>query len=260
MLEVFIMSGTRENADPSQNPADTNSMAGMLQFVFKKLMQSGVSGMLPAQVIQVSAPNENRVQVQILVQILDTVGNAIDRQQVASIPVLQLGGGGFMMNVPIKTGDFGWICANDRDISNFLASYTNGRPATDRMFSFSDGLFIPHQMTNFNIADSDADNLVLQSIDGTTKISIGDGIVKIIVPSTTTPSIPTEIDVTATGVNILGILNVSSTLNAAGGLVVTGNVTGVGGAPLSIVANINLLGNLAVTGNITATGTITPGV
>ena len=110
------------NNNPSIDPADNDSLVGSITFAFKKLLQQ-VNGMLPAQVIAYDRTT-NRVQVQILITILTTDGSQVPRPQVASLPVLIMGGGGFTISFPIKEGDFGWVLANDRDISLFLQNYS----------------------------------------------------------------------------------------------------------------------------------------
>ena len=219
------------NNIPSIEPANNNSLAGTLQFSFLKLMQ-GVNGMLPATVIAFDR-TQNRVQVQLLITILTTSGEQVARQQIASLPVLLLGGGGYVLNFNLNAGDLGWVLASDRDISLFLQSYSQSPPNTARMFSFSDGLFIPDVMRGYTIDPTDAENAVLQNLDGTIAISL-----------------------TPTGVKIRGGLTVEGLLTAQGGLAISG---GVGGS-VNITGDVNMTGELAVDGNITATGDITPHV
>jgi hypothetical protein len=217
------MSESRNN-NPSINPADNGSLAGSLRLAFNKLMQE-VNGMLPARVIKYDR-DENRVQVQLLITIVTTDGSQVDRQQVASLPVLLLGGGGFFLSFPIKEGDLGWVLANDRDISNFLQSYANAPPNTYRKFSFSDGLFIPDIMRGYTIAGEDDENAVLQNLDGTIKISLSETTIKITAPT----------------------VIVDGLLDAQGGI----SGGGAGLIPFTFT------GNMHVVGDITASGSITP--
>ena len=221
------------NNNPSIDPANNGSLAGSIRFAFGKMMQQ-VNGMLPAQVIKYDR-EANRVQVQLMISILTTGGQQIPRPQIASIPVLLIGGGGYMLNFPLKTGDFGWVIANDRDISLFLQTYSQGAPNTTRVKNFSDGLFIPDAMRNFTIDDEDEENAVLQSLDGTIKISLSE----------------TTITVKAPNIVLDGNVTVTGALNAQGG------ITSTGGAGPN---QVQITGNVLVTGNIGATGTITPGV
>lgn len=167
--------------NPDIDPANNESLAGTLQFAFYKLLQ-GVNGMLPAQVIAYDR-TKNRVQVQLLIAVVGTDGSQISRPQLASIPVLLLGGGNFFLSFNLNVGDLGWVIANDRDISLFLQTYSEAAPNTGRIKNFSDGVFIPSVMTGYTIASEDNANAVLQSLDGTVKISLGVGTIKVEAPS-----------------------------------------------------------------------------
>lgn len=207
------------NANPSLNPANNGSLSGMLDACFNKLMQ-GVSDMLPAKVVAFNR-EENRVQVQPLIALLTTDNTVVSRAQYASLPVMQLGGGGFVLSFNLVPGNLGWIKASDRDISLFLQTYQESKPNTNRLHSFSDAVFIPDVMTGYNISEEDSGNAVLQNLSGTVKISLGIGKIKIAAP----------------------IVEIDST------------------SPMIVNAPITTwTGNLNVIGNITATGSITPGV
>lgn len=166
--------------NPSIDPANNNSLAGTLQFVFNKMIQ-GIDGMLPAKVIAFDRET-NRVQVQLLIQMITTDNTLVSRPQIASVPVLMLGGGGYMINFPLNPGNLGWVLANDRDISLFLQTYDEAQPNTWRVKQFSDGVFIPDIMTNFTVNPEDDGNLVISTTDGTVRISISPLQVKITAP------------------------------------------------------------------------------
>lgn len=166
---------------PDIDPANNDSLAGTLQFAFYKMLQ-GVNGMLPAQVVAYDR-TKNRVQVQLLIAVVTTSGAQVSRPQIASIPVLLLGGGQFFLSYNLNPGDLGWVIANDRDISLFLQNYSESAPNTGRIKSFSDGLFIPSVMTNYTISPDDANNAVLQNLDGTIKISLGTAQIKVTAPA-----------------------------------------------------------------------------
>ena len=209
---------------PSIDPADNGTLSGTFKFVYSKFLETQ-DDMLPAKVIAYEPGPPGFVQVQPLIAILGTGGDRSSRAAIAKVPVLTLGAGGFVMTFPIKPGDFGWIKANDRDISLFLQTLTEAQPATLRKHSFSDAVFIP--MT-FDEYQADENNLVIQKNDGTVKISLSDDTISIEAPK----------------VNILGKTEVNVTSN------VEINIT----AP-----TVNVSGNLLVDGNVAATGTITPG-
>ena len=212
--------------NPSLNPADQGSLAGTLKFVFGKMMQD-IEGMIPAKIIKYDRAT-NRAQVQLLIMMLTTDGSKVSRSQVASVPVLLLGGGGYMVNFPLSPGDLGWLAANDRDISLFLQTYAESPPNTNRTFEFSDGLFIPDVMRGYTIDPLDADNAVLQNLDGSIKISFG----------------ATQITIKAPLVEIDGALA------ATGGITVTGG----GASPVTITGDVNMTGTLGVSGALNVTG------
>lgn len=166
------MADNTNRSPPSLDPASYGDFSGVIRFVLTKLLQN-TDDMLPAQVIAYDRTT-NRARVQPLIAVVTTDNIRIDRAQVASVPVLQPGGGGFVMSFPIKTGDLGWIKANDSDISLFLQNLQNSSPNTARLHSFEDAIFIPDTMfKSVTIDPADTDNVVIQSLDGTCKISMG---------------------------------------------------------------------------------------
>ncbi len=85
-----------------------------------------------------------------------------------------------VISFPLQAGDLGWIKANDRDISLFLQHLRNSAPNTARLHSFEDSMFFPDSMfRSVTIDPEDADNVVLQSLDGTQRVSIWPDKVKI---------------------------------------------------------------------------------
>jgi hypothetical protein len=221
------------NSRPSLNPADIDSLVGTLRFVVNKILQNS-DGVLPAQVVAFEQSSTGaRVQVQPLIMMVDTFGNKIPRAQIASVPVIQLGGGGYFMSFPLKAGDLGWIIASDRDISLFLQNYVQSAPNTYRMKNFADAVFIPAVMTGYNISEGDAESMVIQNLDGTIKISLS----------------PTQVTITAPLTEVTGDLTVDGTINT------TSINLGASGSP-----HPQTVGNLFVNGSIAATGTITQNV
>ncbi len=193
---------------PSVDPADEDSLAGVFRSVLGKFLQQ-TDDMLPAVVIAYDrATNRATVRPQIMMGTTD--GKKVGRAQIASVPVLNLGGGGFVLSFPIKPGDLGWIKASDRDISLYLQGGPEKEewPNTKRMHSFQDGLFIPDVLKAFTVSGEDADRVVLQALDGATRIALAPGLVKITTPGTV------EVD--------------APTVHMTGDLVVDGEVTGNG--------------------------------
>ena len=161
-------------APPSRNPTDDDSMVGVFNVVLSKFLQNFVDDMIPGKVVAYNRTT-NLAQVQPLVSRVTTKGNIVQRAAVQSVPVLQIGGGGFMLNFPIKAGDLGFIKANDVDISLFKQIWQMVIPNTARKHNFADSIFIPAVLTGFTIETPDTNNVVLQAIDGSVRISLGAG-------------------------------------------------------------------------------------
>ncbi len=220
------MTITSNNNNPAIDPADNGTLLGTLRFFFNKMLQD-VNGMLPARVIAYDR-TINRVQVQPMIAVVTSDGSQVSRAQIASLPVLQLGGGGYMLNFNLVEGDLGWILANDRDISLFLQTYTETQPNTNRIKNFGDSLFIPNILVKeYNIDEEDAEHAVLQSTNGNVRIALWPDRVKITAPEG---------------------LEVEGPIAANGGITISGG----GDTPLLVT------GNLRVVGDITASGSITP--
>lgn len=165
---------------PSIDPANDGDFLGTMRHILGKELQN-INGMLPAKVISFNRA-KNRATVQPLVMLLTTSNTTVPRASIASVPVYQIGGGGFMLNFNLKAGDLGWIKACDRDISLFLQSYNISAPNTLRKFNFSDAVFFPDVMRGYTINEEDAENAVLQNLDGSVRISLWQNKVKITSP------------------------------------------------------------------------------
>lgn len=159
-----------ENQIASQDPANGLTLAGAFSAVFAKLLQ-GVDGMLPA-VVTAYDRAQNVATVQPIVMLLKTDGTTISRAPIARVPVLALGGGGFVINFPLKQGDLGWIEASDRDISIYMQSLRESQPATVRLHSFEDARFIPDMMRQFDTTAVAADAMTIQSADGAVRVEL----------------------------------------------------------------------------------------
>lgn len=224
---------------PSRNQAADGTLTGLCYLLWDKIAQ-GTDDMLPAKVIAYDRTT-NRAQVQPLIVVIDTNNNQIPRAQIASVPVLQIGGGGFVVSFPLQTGDLGWIKANDRDISLFLQnSYIQAAPNTQRMHSFEDALFIPDSFMKGVVIDgADSGNLVIQKNDGTVKISLGDDKITILAPEIVLQA-DTSITLDAPITTITGAIESGTysgyaktatfhgDITTTGTIIATGNITGQG--------------------------------
>lgn len=196
-----------DNAPPSKNPANVDALTGAFQLILTKFLQN-MDNMLPARVIKYNRTT-NLAQVQPLIQLITTKNQLVSRAQIASVPVIQMGGGSFVMSFPMATGDLGWIHANDRDISLFLQAFAESPPNTVRKHSFSDAVLVPDtMMKGVTIAAEDAGNAVFQTKDGTVKIALWPTQIKVLAPNTAVT------DTTAYAPNPNAVLDVQSTTKA----------------------------------------------
>lgn len=138
--------------------------------------------LLPAIVISFDRA-ENEATVQPLIQWVDMDDQLHDRNELAKINVMSIGGGGFHISFPLQAGDLGWIFASDRDISLFKQSLQKSQPNTARIHKFEDGLFIPDVFRKYTINGADDAAMVIQSVDGATRIAVGNGTVNITAPT-----------------------------------------------------------------------------
>lgn len=213
----------------NQQPGEANSSpnffaAGMAALFNADALRT--NKLIPARILQYNRTT-NVATVQPLVMLVDVNDNARTRNQIASAPVLSLGGGGFTVNFPLKDGNLGWILAADKDISTFLENLAPAPPNTMRKHRFEDSWFVPDVFRKYVINAEDDANMVITSVDGTTRVSIGEGVVNITAPGSARVTTPTW------------------TLDGDG--VVTGNFT--------IQKNLTVTGMTNVNGGFSATGT-----
>lgn len=210
------------------NPANNDSLPGCFKFGFEEMMKR-LNTCMPAKVISYDRA-ANRAQVSVQINTVSVLDEETAGVTVSNVPVLLLGGGGFMINFPLNAGDLGWIIATDRDISLFLQSYQAQQPGVFILRNFASSLFIPDVMTNFTIAGGDASNAVIQSTDSSIKISLSN----------------TGVEITA------------PTITLNGDVIINGETT------MSDNVNLNYIvpqgGNLYVQGSIQAESSITPDI
>ncbi|WP_374446225.1 Gp138 family membrane-puncturing spike protein [Providencia sp.] len=156
---------------PNSDIASEGSLAGQFMAAFRNMLMN-IDDMLPATVVSYD-DKTNRAEIKPLVMMVSTEGQKIGRAAVQNIPVFRFGGGGFFIRMPIKPGDFGWLKANDRDISLvFQRGGLEDEPNTARLHTFSDAMFYPDTLKGWLIDGKNADALVIQSMDGSVCLSL----------------------------------------------------------------------------------------
>lgn len=147
-----------------------NDMTEVLRTVLNKYSREQLNDTIPAQIISYNGSTNKAVVKPLLA--MSTGKDRVDRPNLFDIPVLRNGGGGFLISFPIKTGDYGWLKATDRDISNVLLNQDNTQlPPTNRHHSFEDAVFIPDQGLK-NIPTGSG--ISIQNESGTSRIDVKD--------------------------------------------------------------------------------------
>ncbi|MCP4832980.1 MAG: hypothetical protein GY886_12280 [Gammaproteobacteria bacterium] len=180
----------------SSIPAGLEADSGAaFAWAIKKALQQ-TDDMLPVEVLAHDRA-AGTVTVKHYITIVLTDGTQTTRPNEIEVPVITMGGGGFMMSFDLPVGSTGFIKALDRDWALFLQSYEESPPDTARFHSFSSGVFIPSVMQGWTIAEEDKAAMVIQSLDGTIKVSLSDDTVKI--------KHPKQIDLSAPKIMMNGV-------------------------------------------------------
>ena len=196
-----------------------DSLAGSMQAMLRAFARDNLDDMLPAKVLSYDQAS-NRATIQPLVMLGTTDGAKVSRARCANVPVFRFGGGGFFIAMPLKAGDFGWLKANDRDTSLiFQGGGQEDWPNTERLHSFSDAMFFPDTLKDWVINGKNADALVIQTLDGSTCISVDSG----------------RVEIDATEIKLNGDVLISGNLSTSGG-------------------DVSITGNISTTGNISNNG------
>lgn len=132
---------------------------------------------LPAVVLKYDRAT-NIVTVQGAVNRITTSGEPVVRTEM-EVPCFNPTGGMIGINFPLKPGDTGWVVASDRDSTFFKQQLGVADPNTDALHKYSFGFFLPDKISGFQIQPEDEGALVIQTVDGATRISIKDERVKI---------------------------------------------------------------------------------
>jgi hypothetical protein len=204
---------------PNIDIANEGDLAGTLDEVLQAFKRDKLDDMLPA-VVEAYDATTNRAKVRPIVKMFTTDGQELKRASVASIPVFRFGAGGFFIAMPVKAGDYGWIKANDRDISLVLQAQMQDKiPNTATFHSFSNAMFFPDTFRQWVIAPTNAQAMVLQSLDGTVCIAIHSNKITVNAPT---------VEVTSPLTKVTGNITMTGTLTVTGPVITTGTVTNNG--------------------------------
>lgn len=209
---------------PFLNPADGSTPEGILDHLLRQFGLD-LAVRLPGRVVSYDR-NTNMVTVQPEPGMTTTLNQKVPRATL-TMTALTMFGGGFIFNFPLQAGDTGHIVAFDRDISLFRQSLSAANANTNRAHAWEDSVFVPDKFRDFTIDGEDDGCVVLQSLDGETKISVGHGKIHLKATEVT-------IDSEAVTVNAAALCEINAPLTAVKGeLNVTGGITGGGGATMT---------------------------
>jgi hypothetical protein len=83
-----------------------------------------------------------RVDVQPLIQQMDSAGNVMALPVLYGLPYLRWQGGTSAVILDPAVGDIGLVCFADRDVSAVIASGKQSAPGSNRRFSLADGFYM----------------------------------------------------------------------------------------------------------------------
>lgn len=126
--------------------------------------------MIPANVVEYDR-QRNFVTVQPAINRITTDNESVKRA-LLSLPVFNPAGMGVGINFPLQKGDTGWVFACDRDTEKFIETRENSDPYTRNIHRYAFGFFLPDRIHDFVINKEDDGALVIETLDGKTRISI----------------------------------------------------------------------------------------
>ena len=183
--------------------------------------------------------SRQKVTVKPLIKVVDKLGNTYSRDVIEGVPVFALGTSNMSVSMPVAGGDKGWLQASDRDLSLFLQSFEESEPPTNRMHSFSDGLFVPDSMNDYTISSEDSDSLVIQDSTGTNKVTMN---------ATKTRVVNGAVDITIEGGSVTGVAPAGFSLNNCI-IAADGSIT----SP-SVITGLNVAATVGLTAPTIAAG------
>jgi len=166
---------------PAYNPADANTLSGLNNILQDKLSMN-IECAIPGIVVSYDR-NTNRAVVKPAITGVASQGQKVSKEPLINIPVFCMSGGGIVMSFPIQTGDRGWLIANDRNISIFKQSLQESAPNDFRKHNFMDAFFLPDKINDINFSQADDGCLVIQTLSGSTKITMQEGVITLTSPS-----------------------------------------------------------------------------
>lgn len=132
------------------NRAAFNTTAGAIN----ELVQKKIDRLGPSMLVQVKAvrPGEasitGSVDVQPLVQQQDALGRPVNRSVIHNVPYLRIQGGTSAIIIDPKPGDIGFVIVAGRDMKHVVTARRPSPPASTRIFSMSDCVYVGGFLNN----------------------------------------------------------------------------------------------------------------
>lgn len=198
------------------NPAAGANPLTAWAFAFRAAMAQ-IRTTIPVMVVAVHggglAP-VGRVDVQPLIQQMDSAGNVMALPVLYGLPYLRWQGGASAVILDPAVGDIGLVCFADRDVSAVIASGKQSAPGSNRRFSLADGFYMG--------ATLNAEPTQYLQFDPDSGITVNS-------PKTITEQIGTDSNAARVVMNSSGIVlsfgGHSITINSSG-IAISGPVTG----------------------------------
>ena len=166
---------------PSYNPADANTLSGLNSILQDKLSMN-IECAVPG-IVQSYDRLTNRATVKPAITGVASQGQKVSKEPLINIPVYCMSGGGIVMSFPVNAGDTGWLIANDRNISIFKQKLEESAPNDFRKHNFLDAFFLPDKINDINFSQEDEGAVVIQTLTGTTKITLKEGVISLAAPN-----------------------------------------------------------------------------
>ena len=170
----------------------------------KRSFISDVSVTMPCKVVEYDrATHKADLQILYNYKLLD--GQTMRGCVMRGITIRRMMAGGFLIDFPVQKGDTGWLIATDRDATLSKKNKIPATPASPYPNQYESGFFIPDQWgdeasNEITISGDDAQRLVIQSKDGTQRISVG----------------TSDIKVYGTSIELVGNTKITGTLEVTG--------------------------------------------
>lgn len=135
---------------PNFNPGALSNDFAALQEIIRQYLSDYLFTCTFVKVVSVGE-NSRLVNVQPVIQNINTAGEIIpitDGDTIFNIPMMTMYGDNCEISINAAVGDYGLLIACRQDISKFKQTMQPSEIGSRRMFSFSDGVFIPLSFNN----------------------------------------------------------------------------------------------------------------